>query len=189
VKKIVIFASGNGTNAEQIIRFFENSNKVFVSAVYTNNPEAGVIARARKLGIPIIVFNKKMLYSTGEVLEELKKKEIDLIVLAGFLWKIPDDFITVFPQKIINLHPALLPKFGGKGMYGISVHKAVLEAGEAESGITIHWVNEYYDKGSIIFQTKIQISENENPESLAQKIHQLEHTHFPIVIEKILKKK
>ncbi len=187
MKPIVIFASGNGTNAENIIKYFKKHNKgINVAAVFTNNPKAGVIERAKKLSVPVFVFNREMLYSSNEVIEKTKDYNPRLIVLAGFLWKIPENFINEFSGKIINIHPALLPKFGGKGMYGMHVHEKVIRNGEKQSGITIHWVDENYDSGNIIAQYKISISENETPDSLAAKVHSLEYTHYPKVIENIL---
>lgn len=187
MKHIVIFASGSGSNAEQIIKFFKNSNFVVVSKVYTNNSNAGVIDRCKRLSVPCTVFSKEEFISTNSVLKDVKKNA-DFIVLAGFLWKIPEDFIKVFPDKIINIHPALLPKYGGKGMYGMHVHKAVKDNNEPETGITIHYVNQNYDEGAIIFQAKTPINTEDSVEEIAQKVHVLEHTHFPKVIEETILK-
>ncbi len=187
MKKIILFASGNGSNAENIIKYFGKKKDVDVPEIFTNNPNAGVIERARNLGVPVYIFNKESFYKTQAVLERLKEIKPDLIVLAGFLWRVPPAITELFKGKIINIHPALLPKFGGKGMYGMNVHKAVIEAGEKVSGITVHWVNEEYDEGDIIVQFTYTLSENETPESLAQNIHQLEYAHFPEVIENILR--
>lgn len=187
MKQIILFASGDGTNAENIIHYFENNKRLSVVGIFTNNPKAGVIKRAEKLSMPLFLFSRPMLYENGEVLQKLLKINPDLIVLAGLLWKIPSAIIDAFPKKIINIHPALLPKFGGKGMFGMNVHKAVLAACEQESGITIHWVDNRYDHGSIISQFKCPISTDETPESLALKIHHLEYDHYPVVIEEIVK--
>ena len=183
---ILIFASGSGTNAEQIIRHFSPMTNVKVAGVYTNNPFAFVIERAKELNVSTFVFSRKQLNDPNALLAELKDKTPNLIVLAGFLWKIPPHIVDAFPDKIINIHPSLLPKFGGKGMYGRHVHQAVIDAKELESGITIHHVNSQYDEGAIIFQAKTPVDPQETPESLAQKIHKLEHKHFSEQIEKLL---
>jgi len=183
---ILIFASGSGTNAEQIIRHFSPMTNVKVAGVYTNNPSAFVIERAKELNVSTFVFSRKQLNDPNALLAELKDKTPNLIVLAGFLWKIPPHIVDAFPDKIINIHPSLLPKFGGKGMYGRHVHQAVIDAKERESGITIHYVNSQYDEGAIIFQAKTPVDPQETPESLAQKIHKLEHKHFSEQIEKLL---
>lgn len=183
---ILIFASGSGTNAEQIIRHFSPINDVKVAGVYTNNPSAFVIERAKELDIPTFVFSREQLNDPNALLAELEGKTPNLIVLAGFLWKIPPHIVEAFPDKIINIHPSLLPKFGGKGMFGRHVHQAVIDAKEVESGISIHYVNSQYDEGAIIFQAKTTVDPQETPESLAQKIHKLEHQHFPEQIEKLL---
>ena len=187
MKRIAIFASGSGTNAQRIIEYFQNiKDKINISLILSNKEDAYVLERAKKFDISSFVFTAKQFKETDIVINELKKNQIDFIVLAGFLLKVPDVFIKVFPEKIINIHPALLPKYGGKGMYGSHVHEAVIEAKEKESGITIHYVNEHYDEGQIIFQAKCKIDENDTPEILAQKIHTLEYEHFPKVIEKLL---
>lgn len=186
-KKIVLFASGNGTNAENIIRYFSQKKAAEVAAVFTNRPQAGVIKRAEKLHVPVFVFTREQFSDTDKLVRQLESLGTDLIVLAGFLWKIPSGLIRHFPQRIINIHPALLPAYGGKGMYGRHVHEAVLAAGEQKSGITIHYVNEFYDAGQIIFQAETAVSASDTPETLAAKIHRLEYLHFPPVIEKILK--
>ena len=183
---ILIFASGSGTNAEQIIRHFSPINDVKVAGVYTNNPSAFVIERAKELDIPTFVFSREQLNDPNALLAELKGKTPNLIVLAGFFWKIPPHIVEAFPDKIINIHPSLLPKFGGKGMFGRHVHQAVIDAKEVESGISIHYVNSQDDEGAIIFQAKTTVAPQETPESLAQKIHKLEHQHFPEQIEKLL---
>lgn len=188
MKNIVIFASGSGTNAERIIKYFANNNAIAVKCVLTNNPEAGVINRANKLNIDVEVFNRSEFYHSNSILDLMEKYKPDLIVLAGFLWLVPENMISKYDGKIINIHPALLPKFGGKGMYGMKVHEAVINTKESVSGITIHWVNDRYDEGQIIFQDQFNISKGETPHSLAQKIHELEYQHFPVVIEQILTK-
>jgi|TARA_B110000908_G_C10126261_1_gene390014 phosphoribosylglycinamide formyltransferase-1 len=186
MKRIVIFASGSGTNAENISRFFKQSEVASVVHIVTNNKNAKVIDRAKILKIKSLIFSKKELLEEGELLKFLKK-EADIIVLAGFLWKIPQHIVSAFPNKIINIHPALLPKFGGKGMYGMNIHKSVIESKEKETGITIHYVNEKYDDGAIIFQVKTSVLPSETAEDVAKKIHQLEYEHFPRVIEAIIK--
>lgn len=186
MKRIVILASGSGSNAENIITYFSDSRQVKVSAVLTNKNTAPVIDRCKKLHIPVIYFNKVAFSNSKIILDFLLSQNLDLIVLAGFLWKIPEQLVSVFPNKIINIHPALLPKYGGKGMYGSKVHKAVKENGETETGITIHFVNENYDEGAIIHQSKTQITPEDTPETIAKKVHALEYEHFPKVIEKLL---
>ena len=185
MKKIVIFASGSGTNAENIIKYFTNKDCATVVSVFTNNSNAKVIERASDLKISSEIFSKNELFE-DKVLEKLKNIDPDLIVLAGFLLKLPPSIIENYPNKIINIHPALLPKYGGKGMYGMNVHKAVVENQEKESGITIHYVNENYDEGNIIFQESFPLSGKETPDDVAHKIHELEQRHFPEVIEKII---
>lgn len=184
--RIAIFASGSGSNAENIANYFNNNPKGEVSLILTNNPNAFVLERAEKLGIKSLVFSKEQFLKTDEIVQFLVKNDINLIVLAGFLLKIPENVIKQFSNKIINIHPALLPKFGGKGMYGDNVHKAVVEAKETESGITIHYVNEHYDEGKIIFQAKCPVLPADNYEDIAAKIHLLEYEHFPKVIEKLI---
>ncbi len=183
---ILIFASGSGTNAEQIIRHFSRTRNVKVAGVYTNNPSAYVTERVKEFDVPTFLFSREQLNDPYALLAELKDKNPDLIVLAGFLWKIPPHIVEAFPNKIINIHPSLLPKFGGKGMFGRHVHKAVIDAKEVESGISIHYVNSEYDEGAIIFQAKTTVDFQETPESLAQKIHKLEHQYFSKQIEKLL---
>ncbi len=186
IKNIAIFASGEGTNAQTIIDYFKTSNQVKIALVVSNKSTANVLNRAKNNNIDTLIIDKHSFTETNEVIDVLKKANINLIVLAGFLWMIPENLIKAFPNKIVNIHPALLPKFGGKGMYGMNVHKAVIEAKEKESGISIHFVNEKYDEGKIISQHKCEVSETDTPENLAQKIQQLEHEHFPKVIENIL---
>ncbi|WP_340199433.1 phosphoribosylglycinamide formyltransferase [Ascidiimonas sp. W6] len=184
--RIVIFASGNGSNAENIINYFSDNQNVTVSAVFSNKNDAMVLARANRLKIPTIAFNKKALEDSDCILGILKSINPDLIVLAGFLWKFPAHIIKVFPDKIINIHPALLPKYGGKGMYGMHVHNAIVKNKEQETGITIHYVNEHYDEGAIIFQKTVNIDPSDSPDDVARKVHSLEYTYFPQIIEKIL---
>lgn len=188
IKRIAIFASGNGTNAQRIAEYFSNNKEVEISLILTNKSSAGVLSRAENMGIRAEVFNRDEFKEGQKVDVLLQELNVDLIVLAGFLWLIPNYLIQKYPNRIINIHPALLPKFGGKGMYGMNVHKAVIESGETQSGISIHNVNNKYDEGQIIFQAKFDISKGETPESLADKIHHLEYEHFPLVIEKELKK-
>lgn len=185
-KKLVIFASGSGTNAENIIKYFQNSGKTEVVAVFSNIKHAGALRRAHNLGVKALHFDREALYETNEVLNVLKDLEPDLIVLAGFLWLFPTKILRAFPNKVINIHPALLPKYGGKGMFGDAVHKAVIEKKEKETGITIHYVNAKYDEGKIIFQSTIAVEENMTPLALAEKIHEQEYLHFPRVIEETL---
>ncbi|MFD1161530.1 phosphoribosylglycinamide formyltransferase [Hwangdonia seohaensis] len=186
MKRIVIFASGSGTNAENLIKFFQNSHNASVIQVLTNNPHAKVLERCKKLKVSALSFNKIALTKTEDVLNILKASKPDLIVLAGFLWKFPDNILNAFPNKVINVHPALLPKYGGKGMYGIHVHNAVVANKEKETGITIHYVNEHYDEGAIIFQARCDVDPNDSAEDVAAKIHELEMEHFPKVVEKLL---
>lgn len=184
-KKIAILASGSGTNAENIIRYFQQKKSAEVVLVLCNKEGAGVFNRAEKLGVDTLLFDREDFYRSEKVLNVLRDTEADLIVLAGFLWLIPENLIAQYPNRIINIHPALLPKYGGKGMYGMNVHKAVHEAAEKETGITIHLVNEEYDKGEVLFQAKTALN-GENPEEIAAKIHQLEYAYFPEVIEEYL---
>ncbi|HDR68757.1 MAG TPA: phosphoribosylglycinamide formyltransferase [Bacteroidaceae bacterium] len=186
MKNIAIMASGSGTNAENIIRFFRTKSDIEVKVVLTNRSDAYVIKRAGKLHVETVIFNREELYESEEIHDLLKKRRIDLIVLAGFLWLIPKSLIDIYKNRIINIHPALLPKYGGKGMYGNRVHEAVLQSKDKESGITIHFVNEKYDAGDIIFQAKCGIDPAETPESLAEKIHKLEYKYYPEVIERLL---
>lgn len=186
-KRIGIFASGSGTNAERIVRHFSNDEFIEVSLILSNNPNAYVLKRAESFGIPFLTFTREQLYNSDDILEQLHNHKIDFIVLAGFLWLVPVNLIRLYPEKIVNIHPALLPKYGGKGMYGDKVHKAVKLAGDTESGITIHWVNEKYDDGQIIFQARCDVSPEDTPESIADKVHSLEYQHYPSVIESLLK--
>ena len=185
-RKIAIFASGSGTNAQRIIEHFTGHPSITVSMILSNRKDAYVLVRAEQFNIPAVVFDRQTFYESDEVLRILQENEIDFIALAGFLWLIPVYLIRAYPRKIINIHPALLPKYGGKGMYGMYVHQAVLDSGDKESGISIHYVNEEYDEGAIIFQAKCEVLPDDSPESLAQRIHQLEYKHYPEVIEKLV---
>lgn len=187
-KKIAIFASGNGSNAQRIIEFFRDHRSASVSMVLTNNPSAYVIKRAEILNVPCVIFDKQDLFNNGKITSLLLKNGTDLIVLAGFLWLIPADIVSRFSGRIVNIHPALLPGYGGPGMYGMKVHRTVIDAGDPESGISIHYVNEKYDEGDIIFQAKCPVDKNDTPETLAEKVHQLEYLHYPAIIEKIISK-
>ncbi len=186
MNKIAIFASGSGTNAENIIRFSKENKKFEISLIFSNNKNAYVIQRASNHNIKYHILSRTEFYDSKMILEMLEENKVEFIVLAGFLWLIPEYLIEAYPNKIINIHPALLPKYGGKGMYGMNVHKAVVENKEKESGITIHYVNKDYDKGDIIFQAKCEVSEIDTPEDVAKKVHELEYAHFPQIIHKIL---
>ncbi len=186
MKRIVIFASGSGTNAENLIRFFHNRDNVSVVKVLTNNSRAKILKRCKELDVSTLSFNKEAFSQSNNVLKILKASGTDIIVLAGFLWKFPEFILKEFPNKVINIHPALLPKYGGKGMYGKHVHQAVLDNKEIETGITIHYVNENYDEGTIIFQAKCNIESINTIEDIAKKIHKLEMDHFPKVVESLL---
>ncbi|MCG1035150.1 phosphoribosylglycinamide formyltransferase [Polaribacter sargassicola] len=185
MKRIIVFASGSGTNAENIIKFFNHTKTAKVTNVLCNNEHAKVFDRCKKLNTNSLHFKKDDFFKEDTVLNFLKE-QADFIVLAGFLWKIPEKIIDAFPNKIINIHPALLPKYGGKGMYGMNVHKAVKENKETETGITIHYVNANYDEGAIIFQAKTALNEEDSPEKIAEKIHILEQQYFPRVIEDVI---
>ncbi len=184
-KKIVLFASGNGSNVERICDYFSSNKMLEVDKVFTNNKNAKVLDRIIPYRISGECFSREE-FESGTVTNLLKNINPDLIVLAGFLWKVPRSIVKTFPNRIINIHPSLLPKYGGKGMYGAHVHQAVKLNREKETGITIHYVNENYDDGAVIFQTAVAIFETDTPSSIAQKVHQLEHTHFPVVIEQLL---
>ena len=186
MKRIIILASGSGSNAENIITYFREHQQIEVSAVLTNKNTAQVIERCKRLKVPALYFNKAAFSSSKVVLDFLCSQKPDLIVLAGFLWKIPKELVIAFPNKIVNIHPALLPKYGGKGMYGNKVHEAVKENRETETGITIHFVNEHYDKGAIIHQAKTTILAKDTAEQIAEKVHALEYEHFPKILEKLL---
>lgn len=183
---IAIFASGTGSNARKIIEYFKGSTDVRVALVVSNKKDAGVLDIAREYDIPTQVIDRRMFYETEDLPGILKKYEIGFIVLAGFLWLMPSYLVKAFEKRIVNIHPALLPKFGGKGMYGMRVHEAVKENGETESGITIHWVNEHYDEGDIVFQSSCPVLPEDSPADIARKVQELEHRHFPKVIEKLI---
>ncbi|MEQ9166159.1 MAG: phosphoribosylglycinamide formyltransferase [Fulvivirga sp.] len=185
---IAIFASGSGSNAQKIAEHFQGSSDIRVPLILTNNPKAFVLERAEKLDIPSHIFNRETFYKSTDVVEVLKSNNIDFVVLAGFMWLVPGYLVEAYPNKIVNIHPALLPKFGGKGMYGDHVHNAVKQAGEKETGITIHFVNEHYDEGNIIFQAKCEVVENDTPQTIAEKVHALEYQHYPNVIEEVILK-
>ena len=187
-KRLAIFASGNGSNAEAIINHLELNDDAQVVAIYSNNPEAYVLRRAENHKIPAFTFDKAT-FHTDEYLGHLINEAYDLIILAGFMWLVPAKLVAAYPEKIINIHPALLPKYGGKGMYGNHVHKAVIKNQEKESGITIHYVNEEYDEGGIILQESCPVKDNDTADSLAERIHQLEHQYYPRVVEEICQKK
>jgi phosphoribosylglycinamide formyltransferase 1 len=185
---IAVFASGAGTNAQKIIDHFRNSSLAKVALIVCNKKKAGVLQIAENENIPSLIIDKEKFVSGDSYLDALLERKIDFVVLAGFLWKIPSQLLRAYPRRIVNIHPALLPKFGGHGMYGSRVHEAVLAGKEAESGITIHYVDEHYDNGDIILQIKCPVLENDTPESLANRIHALEHANYPLVIEELVKK-
>ena len=187
MKKIVIFASGSGTNAQNIIEYFKTKDFVEISLILSNNKEAFVLKRAKNLGISTISFNREELYKTQSILKVLNDLNTDLIVLAGFMWLVPQNLLKDYAGRIVNIHPALLPDYGGKGMYGMHVHNAIIANNEKESGITIHFVNEKYDEGEIIFQAKVDIQPNDTAETLAGRVHKLEYAHYPEIIEKVLR--
>lgn len=186
MKNIILFASGAGSNVQAILDYFEGKNMVKPVAIVCNKAGAGVLGIAEKYNIPVEMINKER-FSSEEFINKINTYKPDLLILAGFLWKIPSGFVEKYPGKIINIHPALLPKYGGKGMYGMNVHNTVIEQKEKESGITIHYVNEHYDEGNVIVQAHCTIAENDTPEQLAQNIHKLEHFYFPRTIEFLLK--
>ncbi|MFH1004837.1 MAG: phosphoribosylglycinamide formyltransferase [Bacteroidota bacterium] len=185
MKQIAIFASGEGTNAQRLIDYFKNSC-ITINMIACNNSQAGVLNRAARTNTHLLLFNHKQFYYSDVILQKLLSEKINLIVLAGFMWKVPENILSAFPDKIINIHPALLPKYGGKGMYGMNVHNAVIAAKEKESGITIHYVNEKYDEGKIIFQKKCEVSTDDTPESLSTKVHAMEYEYYPKIIEQLL---
>jgi phosphoribosylglycinamide formyltransferase-1 len=185
--KIAIFASGSGTNAQNIIEYFRTKEIASVACVLSNKKDAYVLKRAQKYNIPVRIFDRYEFYETDQILNFLNTEEIKWIVLAGFLWLVPENIIDSFTNRIVNIHPALLPKFGGKGMYGLNVHRAVIENKEKETGISIHYVNKKYDEGNIIFQTKCRVDKTDTPESLTEKVHKLEYKYYPEVIERLIK--
>lgn len=188
MKRIAIFASGSGTNTENLIRYFRTHPSGRVELVLTNRPDAGVLDRAESLGVKTACFTREQFYETGEVIGMLSERGIDFIVLAGFLWLVPPGLLDAFRGRVVNIHPALLPRYGGKGMYGNRVHQSVIASGDRESGITIHYVNQEYDEGDIIFQVTCPVKRDDTPETLASRIHALEYKHFPAVIETLLDK-
>jgi phosphoribosylglycinamide formyltransferase-1 len=188
LKKLAIFASGSGSNAENICNYFADSSDIEVVLICTNRRDAFIVKRANKLNIPVYIFSKSELNNFVDLHKKLQNIEVDVIILAGFLLKLPTIMVDNYPNRIINIHPSLLPKYGGKGMYGSNIHKAVIKNKELESGISIHFVNQNYDEGKIILQKKCSISANESVETLIHKIHKLEHNYFPVAIEKTIKK-
>lgn len=187
-KRIAIFASGSGSNAQKIMEYFKYHDQIEVALVLSNSPDAYVLQRADNFEVPTHVFDRHDFYETDEIVKLLEKLKIDLIVLAGFLWLVPRNLLQKFPNKIINIHPALLPDYGGKGMYGDRVHQAILDAGEEESGITIHFANEHFDEGEIIYQARFRIEPGDTLEIIKFKGQQLEHVHYPKIIENLLRK-
>lgn len=184
--ELAIFASGSGTNAENIIKYFWNKQQISVSCICCNNPDAFIIQRAKKYNIDVLTFSKEDFYNSTKVIDYLRGHNINWIILAGFLWLVPEYLIDAFQSRILNIHPALLPKYGGKGMYGVRVHQAVIDNNEKQSGITIHVIDREYDKGKIVFQDTCPVLPEDTPESLAKRVHQLEYEHYPKVIEKML---
>lgn len=185
MKNIAIFASGEGSNAQRLIDHFKDSAKARIAVIVSNNPSAYVLERAKQAGIPALIIHKAS-FQQGKAAHDLEAMNIDLIVLAGFLWLIPKNLIEAFPDRIINIHPALLPRYGGKGMYGMNVHRSVCEACETETGITIHYVNEHYDSGAIILQERCPVFPSDSPENVAARVRELEHRHFPLAVERII---
>ena len=185
MKKLAILASGTGTNAERITQYFAEKKTAEVKLIITNKEGPGVIERAERLNVPCRVVSSKE-FKEGKALQVLKEYDVDFIILAGFLLMVPDDILHNYPNRIVNIHPSLLPKYGGKGMYGLRVHEAVLASGDTESGITIHHVNEHYDQGAIILQAKCPVLPDDTPDTLASRVHQLEYEHFPVAIENLL---
>ena len=183
---LAIFASGSGSNAEKIMEHFAHHSTIKVRLIVCNVPGAGVIERAHKFDVPVLMITKDDFFKTDHYVANMKEAKIDFIALAGFLWKVPQNLVEAFRGRIVNIHPALLPKYGGKGMYGMKVHEAVIEAGEKESGITIHYVDEHYDNGDIIFQATCPVEADDRPEELAERIHALEHENYPVVIENVI---
>lgn len=186
MKRIAIFASGTGSNAQKILSHFKTSNKIDVALIVSNKTNAGVLNFAKEYSVPTLIIDREKFLKGDGYVPELQTAKIDWIILAGFLWKIPVSLLNHWEKRIINIHPALLPKYGGKGMYGEAVHRAVLAANEKESGITIHYVDEQYDHGATIFQATCSVLSTDLVENLAEKIHALEHLHYPVVIEKVI---
>ncbi len=187
MKSIAILASGSGTNAEKIMRHLEHNPEICVSLIICNKPGAKVLERAAKFKVPSVVVDRQSFYDEEYMLKTLNEYGIDFVVLAGFLWLVPPSLVRAYERRMVNIHPALLPKYGGKGMYGMNVHRAVFEAKEPHSGITIHYVNEHYDEGDIVFQATCAIDENDTPDDIAKKVRQLEHRYFPRVVEQLVK--
>lgn len=188
-KNIVIFASGSGSNAQRLLEHFEHHPEIRVAALFSNNPKAYALQRAETYHVPAFLFSRHEFYNSNKVVEQVQQFKPDLVVLAGFLWLVPQNFLQAFPDSIINIHPALLPKYGGKGMHGLNVHTAVVQAGDDKSGITIHRINEEYDKGEFILQEHCPVYPTDTPEELAARVLQLEHKFLPLVVEKLLLKK
>ncbi len=186
MKSLAVFASGTGSNALSIATYFKNHSSIEVKLIVSNKPNAPVLGKAKELGISTLVINRKMFYENNELLQHLKKENIDFIVLAGFLWLMPSSIIEMYPNKIVNIHPSLLPKYGGKGMYGMNVHQAVSESGDEKSGMTIHFVNSKYDEGKIIYQASVSIIPHTSAKEIAAKVLKLEHEFYPKIIENIL---
>ncbi len=184
--KVAIFASGAGSNAQKLIDYFRKHSQIKIALIVCNKPGAGVLTIAQKENIPSLLIEKEQFFRGNAYVDELKQHNVDFIVLAGFLWKVPVQLVKAYPQRIVNIHPALLPNYGGKGMYGRFVHEAVIAAKEPESGISIHYVDELYDHGQLIFQARCTIEAGDTPDSLAQKIHALEHEHYPLIVEKVI---
>ena len=185
-KHIALFASGSGTNVQNIAEYFKDHDSIEVSVILSNKKDAYVLERAKNLGIPSVVFNRQEFYESDRILKVLSEHKIDLIVLAGFLWLVPDNLLRAYSGRIINIHPALLPKYGGKGMYGERVHQAVKDSGDTLSGISIHYVDEHYDEGQIIFQSTCEVTPDDTPDTIAHKVHKLEYEHYPEIIKKLL---
>lgn len=188
MKKIAVLVSGSGSNAENLVTYFRQGDLARVSMILSNKKNAFALERAQRLGVPSLYFDRNDFYNSSKILDVLKDQEIDLVVLAGFLWLVPDSIVSEFDGRIVNIHPALLPKHGGKGMFGMNVHEAVVNAKEKETGITIHYVNKCYDEGSTIFQAKANVLPSDTPDEVAGKVHALEYEHFPKVVEEILRK-
>lgn len=186
MKRIAVFASGSGSNAENIVKFFRNNDLARVTIILSNKRDAYVLERAQQLGVPSISFNREDFYNSDKIVRTLEEQRIDLVVLAGFLWLVPQSLIEKYDGRIVNIHPALLPKYGGKGMFGMNVHNAVVAEKETETGITIHYVNGRYDEGNVIFQAKVSVNPSDTPEMVADKVHHLEYEHFPKIVEKLI---
>lgn len=186
MKRIAVFASGSGSNAENIVKFFRNNDLARVTIILSNKKDAYVLERAQQLGVPSISFNREDFYNSNKIVRTLEEQGIDMVVLAGFLWLVPQSLIDKYDGRIVNIHPALLPKYGGKGMFGMNVHNAVVAEKETETGITIHYVNGRYDEGNVIFQAKVSVNPSDTPEMVADKVHHLEYEYFPKIVEKLI---